>query len=98
MHRKRNRREFLKGAAAASLLAAQLEAGDTPAQERDPRAATADGLSAAARARFGRHMSEEQVKNVQRGISQTISGAETIKRWRLENSDEPDFVFFAEGP
>ncbi|MBI3408812.1 MAG: twin-arginine translocation signal domain-containing protein [Planctomycetes bacterium] len=102
MNLRRNRRQFLKGAAAATLLAAPLpapiQAGESRAQQENAAPTPAEALTALARARFGRHMTEEQLKSVQRGITQSLSSADTIKRTRLENSDEPDFVFFADGP
>lgn len=98
MNVRHNRRQFLKGAAAATLLTAPLQAGENRAQQDNAATTPAEALSAFARARFGRHMTEEQMKSVQRGISQSLSSADTIKRTRLENSDEPDFVFFADGP
>lgn len=102
MTRKKNRREFVKGvalAAAAPLAmagtdAAVLAAGEDP--PKDPRALTAQALAQVVRARFGKHLSEAQLKSIQQTIAQHQLGAEAMKRVRLENGDEPAFIFSAD--
>src|SRR5437879_4663931 len=99
MNKKRNRRDFLKGAAAASLVSATaLQAGEEPAPPREPAEVTAEALTSIVRARFGKHVTDAQIKGVQQRITGLVAAARTIKRTRLENGDEPDFVFFADGP
>jgi hypothetical protein len=72
------------------LLAATAEAGDAP---------TSVDLSllAIVRLRF-KHLTEDQLKSVGRGILNGLASAETLKRVRLDPLDEPATVFVADVP
>jgi hypothetical protein len=91
-----SRRRFLKtvaaGAAAVPGTAAPAVAGDEPAAPPTPGQALSDFV----RARFGRHLTEAQLKSAQREVDGLLRTAETIKRVQLENAEEPAFIFVAE--
>ena len=94
---KTTRRQFHKAVATAAFvgpLAAfeSAAAGDAPA----PRAA--DALMDLVRARYGKHLNEDRLKRVRGRVEGALAGAERLREVALRNADEPDFVFFAEGP
>jgi hypothetical protein len=90
-----SRREFH---AAVALLAAgsltALAADEQPAA--DPLAATADALAAAAKARFGKHLTAEQLVEVEKSVRGGVLRAEAMKKLPLTNGDEPTFAFSAD--
>src|SRR6267378_4415487 len=79
--------------AATPLLArgGEPHADDEPLP--DPLAATAAALTEAARARFGKSLAEEHVKNVRQSIHRSLLSGQGLKQFKLRNSDEPAFVF-----
>ena len=92
-----HRRRFLKTAAAAAALAPAAalpelaSAGDPPAAPTAPQA-----LGDLVRARFGKHLNEEQLKRAQAGVAGILRSADVIKGVALENAEEPAMVFVAE--
>jgi hypothetical protein len=82
--------------AAAPLLArgGETHADDEPAP--DPLAASAAALTEAARARFGKSLAEEHVKDVLDRIHRSLVAGQSLKQFKLQNSDEPAFVFRAD--
>jgi hypothetical protein len=97
---KTTRREFsrtLALLAAAPLLgpSGALAADDKPP---DPVAATADALTEAARARFGKDFPEEQVKQIRERIHRNLVSGQSMKKPKLQNGDEPAFSFRADLP
>jgi hypothetical protein len=92
-----SRREFARTIAglAATPLAASLAAADTPAESS---AAVATALTEIARARFGKLLSEEDVKHIRRSIQREQYGAGLLKQVKLLNSDEPAMIFRADVP
>jgi hypothetical protein len=88
-----SRREF--HAALALLAAASLGAGadEKPA---DPLAATADALAAAVKARYGKHLTAEQLAEVEKSVRNGVLRAESMKKVKLTNADEPAFAFSAD--
>jgi hypothetical protein len=91
-----SRREFAKAMgmlAASSLLPS---AGQAAAPE--PRGGVAEALTQIVRARYGQHLSEEQLKDIEQNIRKDLLLAEFMKRTKLKNSDEPSFVFRADLP
>src|SRR5207248_1160694 len=90
-----SRREFhaLLTLLAATPLAA-LGADEKPPV--NPLTATADGLVAAAKARFGAHLSAEQFAEVEKSIRAGVFRAEAMKKFPLKNGDEPAFAFSAD--
>jgi hypothetical protein len=89
------RREF---AAALALLAV---APALPAQQ--PRlpaevAAQLEPLVALAKARYGKHLNEDQLKALSRGIARNLVTAQRLNRTRLNNAVEPSVVFSSDLP
>jgi hypothetical protein len=95
-----NRREFGKklAALAAVPLAGSNAAGDDTPKPPDPRTATVQALLEIIKVRYGEHLTEEQMKSVQRNLQRGLGSAERLKQFPLKNSDEPDFLFRAEFP
>jgi len=102
MSARKNRREFHKTIgvlAAGSLGLTALEAGAaTPAGDGNPRTVAAAALMDIIRARYGKFLSEDQLKRVRQKIVGNVSTAESLRRVPLQNSDEPAFVFRADLP
>lgn len=48
-----------------------------------------------ARARFGGNLSPEEFSGVKTGIEDNLRTAERLRAFKLQNADEPDFVFGA---
>jgi hypothetical protein len=98
------RREFAKAlalAAAAPLVAgADTAHGDEPAPPAKPQGplAIAEALTELARLQHGKHLTDEQLKAVQRSILGGVFAAERMNKVPLKNSDEPAFVFSADVP
>jgi hypothetical protein len=86
-----SRREF----AAAALLAVAGVADAQPPKPDDP---TADATTAMLRARFGKHLTDEQLKALQGNLLGMLLTAERMKRVKLTNADEPAFTFSADVP
>jgi hypothetical protein len=94
MSRKTSRREFAAGiAVAAGALTLPEIAGAQQPKPNEALTATAQAMTDIIRARYGKHLSEEQLKRVQQKIRGNLLGAEALKRTRLENGDEPSFIF-----
>jgi hypothetical protein len=98
------RREFAKAlalAAAAPLVAspntARADDPTPPAKPPGPLAA-AEALTELARLQHGKHLTDEQLKAVQRSILGGVFAAERMNKVPLKNSDEPAFVFSADLP
>jgi hypothetical protein len=95
IHAVPSRREFhavLALLAATPLVA--CAADEKPAV--DALTATGDGLIAAAKARYGAHLSAEQLAEVEKAIRAAVARAEAMKKHRLTNGDEPAFAFSAD--
>jgi predicted secreted protein len=96
-----SRREFAR--TLALLAAAPLAAGPVLAQDvkpppSDPLMETAKALSEIARIRYGKFLTEDQQKAVQRRIASAVRTGEQLRRFKLVNSDEPAFIFRADVP
>ncbi len=93
-----SRREFAKScatAAAAPFLAGTV-AAEEPSKPKPVPQVAIDAMMEIVRARYGKQLTEEQLKEVQRGIVQNVFIAERMKKFKLANSDEPAFIFRAE--
>jgi hypothetical protein len=55
----------------------------------------AEAYAEVARARFGERLSPEQFEAVKRDLEGNVRAAERLRAFKLQNSDEPDFVFGA---
>jgi hypothetical protein len=60
--------------------------------------AAADALTALVRARYGRHLTEAQLRSVRRRVLGHLASADHLRSVKLTNADEPDFTFSAEVP
>jgi hypothetical protein len=70
----------------------------TPAapQQQPPKPSpVALAYAEVARARFGERLSAEQFESVKRDLEGNARAADALRAYKLENSDEPDFVFGA---
>jgi hypothetical protein len=69
----------------------------TPAGQQQPPKPSPVALAYAevARARFGERLSAEQLESVGRDLEGNVRAAEALRAYKLQNSDEPDFVFGA---
>lgn len=43
--------------------------------------------------RYGTHLSEDELAEVKKGVDRIVEAAEKLQEIRLENGDEPFFVF-----
>lgn len=91
-----NRRVFAQALAAAAVTPLLIPSERTEAQTAADPAAVVQSLTDLARARFGKHLTEEQIKDVRRGIARGQRGAELLRQVKLQNSDEPAVVFRAD--
>lgn len=89
------RREF--AAAIALLATGSLLPGQQPKLPADV-AGHLEPLVALARAKYGKHLSEEQLKAVSRGIARALVSAERMNRVKLANAVEPAVVFSSDLP
>jgi hypothetical protein len=87
-----SRREF--AAAVAALVAAPL----LPAAQKadDPLAAQVEALLALAKAKYGKHLDEDQLKGLEKGLRRILLSAQGMNRVKLANADEPAVVFSAD--
>jgi hypothetical protein len=69
----------------------------TPAQQQQtqPPSPVAVAYAEVARARFGERLSAEQFESVKRDLEGNVRAADALRAYKLQNSDEPDFVFGA---
>ena len=94
-----SRREF--NAALALLAVAHgglSSAARLVADEKPPDLLTvaAEALSAATKARYGKHLTEEQLAEVQKAVKAGVFRAELLKKYPLANGDEPASAFSAD--
>jgi hypothetical protein len=66
-----------------------------PQQPPPPPSALAVLYAAVAQVRFGEHLSKEELESVKRDLDGNIRTADRLRAFKLQNSDEPDFVFGA---
>jgi hypothetical protein len=68
----------------------------TPQQQQPPKPSpVAVAYAEVARARFGERLSAEQFDAVKRDLEGNVRAADALRTYKLQNSDEPDFVFGA---
>ncbi len=101
MNDRKDRRQFGKEMAclaAGSLIggAGQASAAQ-PAQDKpDPQAAILQATMDVFRARYGSHLSDEQLQRVRQKIRAGLFMADVLKRTQLRNDVEPAVVFQAD--
>jgi hypothetical protein len=104
------RRKFTKAVATALVaapLAVSLSNAQTPPATKDappipqpsptPQQPSplAEAYGEVARQRFGAQLSDEQLKSVKRSLEGLVRTGDALRAVKLQNSDEPDFVFNA---
>lgn len=68
----------------------------TPQQQLPPKPSpVAVAYAEVAHARFGERLSAEQFESVKRDLEGNVRAADALRAYKLQNSDEPDFVFGA---
>jgi hypothetical protein len=90
------RRQFHRQAAA--LAAAPVLAAAAGAEEAPRPPTVAGALGDLVRLRFGRHLSDEQLRRVRGSVARNVRLAEALGRVALQNGDEPAFAFNADVP
>jgi hypothetical protein len=101
MAKKSSRREFGRALAAAAVaplgLTAQAPAADNTKIPRQ-LLETADAQVKLVQARFGKFLTQEQMKEVVQSVIHGRYAADALGRVKLKNSDEPAFAFRADLP
>src|SRR4051812_9828390 len=67
----------------------------TPQQQPPKPSPVAVAYAEVARARFGEKLSAEQFEAVKRDLEGNVRASDALRAYKLQNSDEPDFVFGA---
>jgi hypothetical protein len=62
----------------------------TPAPRPSP---VAEAYAEVAKARFGKHLTDDEMRRVRQGLEGNVRSAERLRAVKMKNSDEPDFVF-----
>jgi hypothetical protein len=99
---------FVAGTAAQVLTAQTPPAPKEPKAPPNPQPTPAAGqqqptkpspvavaYAEVARVRFGERLSAEQSEAVRRDLEGNVRAADALRAYKLQNSDEPDFVFGA---
>lgn len=92
----KTRRAILKAAGAISALAALPLPAQTLAPATTPTPAPAkkpDGLARVARERYGKFLSEEELAKMDEDMAFVESRSARLRRFRLENAEEPALDF-----
>ncbi|HKA23430.1 MAG TPA: hypothetical protein VKF80_00480 [Candidatus Eisenbacteria bacterium] len=79
---------------AAGAAAAPAPAGATPAAPTPPGPDAKDLLSIARR-RYGTHLTDEQADELLTVLDRGVQASTALRKAKLGNGDEPDFVFRA---
>ena len=92
------RREFTKALAVAAALplvgGVPSARADEPAKPKPP--STAESLAEMIRSRYGKHLTEEQLKRVRSQVERNLRSGAALRRPPLRNGEEPDSVFLAD--
>ena len=69
----------------------------TPSPQRTPPPPSplAEAYGEVARVRFGDKLSADELTRVKRSLNGKVRTADALRNFKLQNSDEPDFVFSA---
>jgi hypothetical protein len=93
----------------AAPLAASLVKGQTPAKPKEAAAPPnpqsgptpqkpsplAEAYTEVARVRFGEKLAPEQLEQIKKDMDGNVRTADRLRAVKLQNGDEPDFVFAA---
>ncbi len=53
----------------------------------------AEAYAEVARARFGKQVTPEEFAKIKSDIENSVRAAERLRAFKLQNADEPDFIF-----
>lgn len=67
----------------------------SPQRTPPPPSPLAEAYGEVARLRFGDKISTDELARVKRSINGKLRAADSLRNFKLQNSDEPDFVFSA---
>ncbi|HEX5707086.1 MAG TPA: hypothetical protein VFX96_07310 [Pyrinomonadaceae bacterium] len=67
----------------------------SPSPTPQPPSPVAEAYAEAAKARFGKQLSDEEFARVRRDLAGNVRTSERLATFKLKNSDEPDFIFIA---
>ncbi|CAN5135416.1 MAG: hypothetical protein ACR2GW_05755 [Pyrinomonadaceae bacterium] len=67
----------------------------TPAQQPPTPSPLAEAYATVARVRFGDKLTPEELERVKRDLEGNVRTTERLRAVKLQNADEPDFVFIA---
>jgi hypothetical protein len=80
------------------MLAGSLLTSAGPAAAPEKRMDVGEALMVIIRVRYGQYLRDEQLKDLEQKLRQHLLIAEFMKQSKLNNSDEPAFVFRADVP
>ncbi len=66
-----------------------------PATNSPKPSPVAEAYAEVARARFGERVTPEEFAKIKNDIENSVRAAERLRAFKLQNADEPDFVFSA---
>jgi hypothetical protein len=97
------RRDFAKHVALVAAIplispAATAQAQEAKSSNDKPADAVSEALTEIVRARYGRYLTPDQLKEIKKSMEEKQRAAETMKKRTLQNGDEPAFIFFADLP
>jgi hypothetical protein len=94
-----SRRDFGKSLTALAALPLSGAEPLPPAAElvdRTGRRTQAQALMQIVRLRYGKFLTDDQLKQLERRLGNAVRGSEALKRFKLQNGDEPGTVFRAD--
>ena len=65
----------------------------SPSPTPQPPSPVVDAYVEVARARFGKFVTPEQMTKIKEDLEGNVRAADRLRNYKLENGDEPDFVF-----
>ena len=96
--------KFIPALGAAGLAASSLPlrtTAQTPTPSPSPSPAPpkpsplAEAYTEVARLRFGEHLTPAQLEQVKKDMEGNVGTADRLRGFKLQNGDEPDFIFTA---
>ncbi len=67
----------------------------SPSPTPAPPPAALEPMMQLVKAKYGQHLTPEQMEGVRKSVERSILNAERMTKMPLANSDEPDIVYFA---
>jgi hypothetical protein len=103
--REPTRRDFARtlivtaaASAAAATAAPVAVADDPPKPKLEGVPGVGQALADAVRLRYGKHLNDDQLAAVQRGVTNSLLSADRLAKLTLKNSDEPAVIFHSDLP